>query len=90
MVRKLVIPYRLPMPTPEAFEARVFGPYLVVRTREPTGTPLDYLEQAAAATVLGRRLAIGDADINFQTVSRAAELLGYEASEDASRSMSSR
>jgi hypothetical protein len=89
MVRRLEIPLRLPRPA-GAFEARVFGPYLVVRTREPTGTPFDYLEQAAAATLLGRTLFIGDADINFQTVSRAAELLGYRASEEPSRSISSR
>jgi hypothetical protein len=90
MVRRLEIPLRLPMPVPDAFEARVFGPYLVVRTREPTLTPLDYIEKAAAATLLGRTLFIGDADINFQTVSRAAQLLGYEASGGPSRSMSSR
>jgi hypothetical protein len=89
MVRRLEIPLRLPHPA-GAFEARVFGPYLVVRTREPTGTPNRYLRRAAAATVLGRMLAIGDADINFQTVSRAAQLLGYEASEEPSRSTNSR
>jgi Dolichyl-phosphate-mannose-protein mannosyltransferase len=90
MIRRLEIPFRRPMPQPDAFEARVFGPYLVVRTREPTGTPLDYLRHAAAATLMGRTLSIGDSDINFQTVSRAAQLLGYEASDGASRSMSSR
>lgn len=89
MVRRLEIPLRLPRPA-GAFEARVFGPYLVVRTRSPTGKPLDYLRRAAAATLLGRTLAIGDADINFQTVSRAAQLLGYEASEEPPRSMNSR
>jgi hypothetical protein len=89
IVRRLRIPLRLPRPA-DAFEARVFGPYLIVRTREPTGTPLGYLRQAAAATVLGRTLAIGDADINFATVSRAAQLLGYEPSEEPSRSISSR
>lgn len=89
MVRRLEIPRRLPRPA-DAFEARAFGPYLVVRTRAPTGDPLDYLRRAAAATLLGRTLAIGDADINFHTVSRAAELLGYEASGEPSRSTNSR
>jgi hypothetical protein len=89
IVRRLRIPFRLPRPA-GAFEARVFGPYLIVRTREPTVTPIGYLRQAAAATVLGRTLAIGDADINFATVSRTAMLLGYVASDEPSRSMSSR
>jgi hypothetical protein len=89
VVQRLRIPLRLPRPA-EQFEARVFGPYLVLRTREPTVTPLGYLRQAAAATVVGRTLEIGDADINFATVSRAAQLLGYEASEGPSRSLSSR
>ncbi len=83
------IPLRFPRPA-EAFEARAFGPYLVVRTREPTRTPDDYLQLAAAAMVLGKTLLIGDADINFQTMSRAAMLLGYEASPNVSRSTSSR
>jgi hypothetical protein len=89
VTRKLSISRRVPWP-PDAFEARVFGPYLVVRTREPTVTPLDYLRQAAAATTIGRKLQIGDADINFATVSRAASLLGYVASDERSRSLSSR
>jgi hypothetical protein len=87
--RKLTISRRTPFP-PEEFESRVFGPYLVLRTREPTVTPLGYLKLAASALVVGRRLGIGDADINFATVSRAAALLGYVASEGPSRSISSR
>ena len=87
--RRLKIELRLPRP-PSAYEARVFGPYLVIRTREPTRSPLEYLQQAAAALTVGRTLAIGDADVNFDTVSRAAALLGYEASSPDSRSMSSR
>jgi hypothetical protein len=87
--RRLQIPLHLPRPA-HSFEARVFGPYLVVRTLEPTVTPFGYLRQAARATVLGRTLEIGDADINFATVSRAAELLGYEPSEEPLRSISSR
>jgi hypothetical protein len=88
--QRLTIPLRLPRSASD-FEARVFGPYLVIRTREATGSPLAYLEQAAAALQVGKTLEIGDADINFQTVSRAAALLGYEASASArSRSTSSR
>jgi Dolichyl-phosphate-mannose-protein mannosyltransferase len=88
--QRLTIPLRLPRPA-AAFEARVFGPYLLIRTREPTGSPLAYLERAAAALVVGKTLDIGDADVNFETVSRAAALLGYEASaSDRSRPTSSR
>jgi hypothetical protein len=77
--QRLSIPLRLPRGA-SRFEARVFGPYLVIRTREPTGDALAYVERAAAALVVGKTLDIGDADVNFQTVSRAAALLGYTAS----------
>lgn len=68
------VPLRFPRPR-SAFEARVFGPYLVLRTREPTQTPERYLQMAAAAMIVGKTLGIGDADINFGTISRAAGLL---------------
>jgi hypothetical protein len=84
--QRLQIRWRLPVPA-EEFEAQAFGPYLVVRTREPTLTTDRYLEQSAAALVLGRQLEIGDADVNFLTVSRAAKLLDYEPS-NSSRSLS--
>jgi hypothetical protein len=79
---------RLPR-EPEAFEARTFGPYLVLRTREPVETPERWVELAAAAQVAGMTLDIGDADVNFATVNRVAERLGYDPSE-RSRSTSSR
>jgi hypothetical protein len=86
----LTIEPRLPRPA-DAFEARAFGPYLVVRTREPTRTVDGYVRRAAAAMVLGKSLVIGDADVNFATISRAAERLGYEPSDpNRSRSISSR
>jgi hypothetical protein len=61
------IPFRLPEPA-RAFEGRVFGPYLVLRTREPTRTPGRYLTLAAGAMRLGRQLGIVDADGNLQTI----------------------
>ena len=67
---KLTIPRRVPWPT-QAYEARVFGPYLVVRTRDPVRTPQRYLELASQAMILGKALVIGDADVNFVTVRRA-------------------
>ena len=69
-------------PTPaDAFVTRSFGPFLVIRTKEPVGTPEHYLVRAGEAILLGRSLGIGDADVNLQTVERAArELRGYGAS----------
>jgi len=66
-------------PTPaDAFVTRSFGPFLVVRTKEPVGTAERYLVLAGRAILLGRSLGIGDADVNLQTVERAArELRGY-------------
>lgn len=89
VVRRLDVGRRLPWPA-EAFEARTFGPYLVVRTRAPTATPGGYLRRAASAQVLGKTLGLGDADINFATMAKASALLGYEASRPVSRSTSSR
>jgi len=73
--RGLTIEERLPRPA-RNYEARVFGPYLVLRTREATVTPAEYLDRAAQVMVVGKSLFIGDADINFVTVRRAADRLG--------------
>jgi hypothetical protein len=73
--RGLTIEERLPRPGRD-YEARVFGPYLVLRTREATVTPAEYLDRAAQVMVVGKSLFIGDADINFVTVRRAADRLG--------------
>ena len=74
--RRLTIEERLPFPSAD-FEARTFGPYLIVRTRAPADTPRAYLEDAAQVMLVGKSLAIGDADINFVTVRRAADRLRY-------------
>jgi MFS family permease len=66
---ELTIPRRRPAPR-DAYEARVFGPYLIVRTREPVRTPRRYLLMASQVMVLGKWLLIGDADVNFVTVRR--------------------
>jgi hypothetical protein len=78
--QRLSVPWRLPRPS-DGFEARVFGPYLVVRTRKPTVTPARYLKAAAAVMVAGKTLGIVDADINFTTIVRASTNLerGYDA-----------
>jgi Dolichyl-phosphate-mannose-protein mannosyltransferase len=73
------IPLRVPRPA-SAFEARVYGPFLVIRSRERTETPRTYLELSAKAMGIGKTLFIGDADINAVTVSRATERLDdYES-----------
>jgi len=73
--RGLTIAERVP-PRAAEYEARVFGPYLVLRTREATNTPAEYLDRAAQVMVVGKSLFIGDSDINFVTVRRAADRLG--------------
>jgi hypothetical protein len=73
------IELRVPRPT-SAFEARVYGPFLVIRSREPTETPRRYLELSARAMRVGKSLFIGDADINALTVSQATSRLDdYES-----------
>jgi hypothetical protein len=74
--RRLTIESRMPFPSKD-FETRAFGPYLIVRSREPAGTARAYLEDAAQVMVAGKSLAIGDADINFVTIRRALDRLGY-------------
>ena len=86
--RSLEIPALSPRPA-SAFEVRDFGPFLVIRTREPVRTPEEYLLRAGQAMLVGKRLFLGDADINLPVVERAARALrGYGA--DRSLSTSSR
>jgi hypothetical protein len=59
-------------PSPaSSFETARFGPFLIVRSRQPTRTIDGYLFHAARAQLLGRRLLIGDADVNIVTIERA-------------------
>ena len=58
------IPFALPAP-PSAFEGRVYGPYLVIRSRRPLVTREHYLDVSARVMRLGRTLQIGDADVNL-------------------------
>jgi 4-amino-4-deoxy-L-arabinose transferase-like glycosyltransferase len=68
--QRLTIANRRPWPSRD-FETRAFGPYLVIRTREPVRTPRRYLTLASQVMILGKDLQIGDADLNFVTVRRA-------------------
>jgi len=81
---QLEIEPRTPSPASE-FEARAFGPFLVIRTGGPTLTPERYLELAGRVMLLGRSLQFGDADINLLTIDRAARTVrGYGASRSLS------
>ena len=74
---RLEIENRDPGPS-GVFETRVFGPFLVIRTREPVKTEDAYLAAAARVVLVGRSLGIGDADVNMQTIERADRVLrGY-------------
>jgi hypothetical protein len=75
--QSLEIPLQFPT-RKHRFEARVFGPFLVIRSREPTGTPKVFLEQSRAAELVGKSLYIGDADINLVTVDRALARLSRD------------
>jgi hypothetical protein len=69
-VQRAEIPRRFPHPAAD-FEARVFGPFLVIRSRRPTLTPRRFLLQAHAVELVGKELYIGDADVNLVTVDQA-------------------
>jgi hypothetical protein len=66
----LTIPLRYPNPRRD-FEARVFGPFLVIRSRRPTRTPKEFLLESRQAQILGRSLGAGDADVNLLTADQA-------------------
>ncbi len=82
------IPLRVPAPH-SAFEARVFGPFLVIRTRRPVVTPARFLQDSSSVMLTGKSLFLGDADINFVTVRRASDQLSRDE-DGSSRSASSR
>jgi hypothetical protein len=69
-LKRTMIERRLPFPRSD-FEARAFGPFLIIRTRRPTRTVARYLEDARKAELIGKSLGMGDADINYDTVHRA-------------------
>jgi hypothetical protein len=67
---------RLVFPQPAtAFEARVYGPYLVIRSRAPLLTRANYVAVSERVMLVGRSLQINDADVNLQTMRRAESRL---------------
>jgi 4-amino-4-deoxy-L-arabinose transferase-like glycosyltransferase len=61
------IPFLLPRPA-LAFEGRVYGPYLVIRSRARLVTRERYVRVAERVLRVGRTLQINDADVNLHTV----------------------
>jgi hypothetical protein len=61
------IRYAVPRPAAE-FDARRFGPYLVIRSRQPLRTRQRFLDVSEEVMRLGRALRIGDADVNLHSL----------------------
>lgn len=70
---RLTIPEGSPGP---AFETEAFGPFLVVRTVDPTITPAAFLQATLEVQALAAELGIGDAGRNAQTAQEALARLG--------------
>jgi hypothetical protein len=68
------IAFVLPQPRAQ-FEGRVYGPYLVIRTRRPLRTRARYISAAKAVLQVGRSLEINDADVNLHTILQARSRL---------------
>lgn len=68
------IAFVLPQPKAE-FEGRVYGPYLVIRTRQPLRTRARYIVVAKRVLQVGRSLDINDADVNLHTILQARSRL---------------
>jgi mannosyltransferase len=69
---RLTIPLRSPG---AEFEARAFGPFLIVRTLEPVGDPESFLEATLRVQQLSAELEIGDAGRNYVTAEEALKRL---------------
>jgi hypothetical protein len=68
----LTIPETVPGPI---FESRAWGPFLVIRTKEPVRDAEDFFRDTAAVELEGRILGVGDASINLQTAVTALSRL---------------
>jgi hypothetical protein len=78
-VRRQTIVLVSPQPASD-FEVAAFGPYLVIRTVNPTRCVNDYLKLARRVEIVGTSpsLNLGDADINLGTVLQAERRLDAE------------
>jgi Dolichyl-phosphate-mannose-protein mannosyltransferase len=68
----LSIPERVPG---NGFEARAFGPFLVVRSLEPTGGMEEFFRATIQVESLGEELGVLDAGLNRSTAETALELI---------------
>jgi hypothetical protein len=68
------ISFVLPKPGAE-FEGRVYGPYLVIRSRLPLRTRARYLAVAERVMRVGSSLHINDAEVNLHTMVQAESRL---------------
>jgi Dolichyl-phosphate-mannose-protein mannosyltransferase len=68
------IALRLPQPE-SAFEGRVYGPYLVIRSRRPLLTRENYVAVAERVMRVGVSLRINDAEVNLRTMREAESRL---------------
>jgi hypothetical protein len=57
------------------FESQAFGPFLVLRTREPVGDAETFFRDTAVVQLQGKLLGIGDAGLNQQTAITALRRL---------------
>jgi hypothetical protein len=69
-----MIAFVLPQPR-SAFEGRVYGPYLVIRSRQRLYTRARYIAVAKRVLDVGRSLEINDADVNLHTIVQAESRL---------------
>jgi hypothetical protein len=74
LLSRTTIPYRLPSPA-SAFEARRFGPFLVVRSRDATREPLRYVALAESVMRLGVGFDVPAAEVNLATLRRTEQRL---------------
>ncbi len=72
--QRQTIPLVSPQPA-AAFETRVYGPYLVIRSRAPLLTRARYVAVAERVMRVGQALNINDADVNLQTMRQAESRL---------------
>jgi hypothetical protein len=68
------IAFVLPQPAAK-FEGHVYGPYLVIRTRQPLRTRARYIAAAKQVLRVGQSLEINDADVNLHTIVQAESRL---------------
>ena len=51
----------------DGFRSRTFGPFLIIWTDRPVETPDEYLRDTIRAQLIGTKLGVSDAELNYQT-----------------------